>query len=305
MNEITPALQQLLMDHLAPIQLLMANLPLGGTMVSVANSSRYRVGDDVFIASDTAPDPSGSPGLVEECRIKSIPDYNLIELAAPITRAWTMAESAYILGAVNHIPLKRVYIGNLPALADYPCITIQGKDEDEEWITLGATTHQYKYSIKAFVLADNAEMSELFLPKFCKKIREILTDHIHPIVNGVSVPLTSDVPAGATVVSIGSTANITIPALAFIRDAKTRTPAQESTISSILSPTDVQVVMPLQYDYKVARGAEMILMSRYFYDTRASSISYGYTKKEAGMLRGGDISYYLKEELIRLGNILT
>jgi hypothetical protein len=67
----------------------------------------------------------------------------------------------------------------------------------------------------------------------------------------------------------------------------------------------VEIVVPTEYDYFMARGAEFILMKRYLYDTRPSKIRYGYVKKDAGMLAGANISWYAKEELIRPGNILT
>jgi hypothetical protein len=298
LDQIYKMLQTMFMDHMAAKQLLMQPAVVGDTIITVANSSRFRPKREAFIVSESA-------GLVEKVVIKSIPDWDKIELATPLTRPWPLSENAYILRATNHIPLQRVYIGNLPSQPNFPCITIQGVRESNEWSTLEATSHEYRFSIKCFVMADNAEASELYLPKFATEVREVLMDHIHPIVDGVSYPITTNVPAGATVISLATTAGIPIPGLGFIRDAKTRIPAQESVIKTVLSATDIEVVVPLQYDYQVARGAEMVLMNRYLFDTRADSIEYGYLMKNTSLLRAAEISWYAKEEIIRPGNILT
>ncbi len=306
MHEIMKTLQQMIMEGVAPMQLLAANAPIGSTILSVANSSRFVEKDEILLVSETSTLAGQAfPGVTERAVVKSIPDYNQIELVAPLTRGWTLAENTYIVGTVNHVALQRVYIGKLPSMAKFPCVTISPVSEDNDWMTLSATNHEYKFDINVYVMADSLENTTLFIAKLAEKVREVLINHIHPIVNGVNYPLTADLPPGSTVVSISSTADIAIPALAFIRDAKTRIPARESIVRAILSPTNVEIVVPTQYDYLMARGAEFILMKRYLYDTRPSSIRYGFVKKEAGMLAGASISYFAKEELIRSGNILT
>jgi hypothetical protein len=306
MFEILRTLQEILMNGIAPMQLLSANAAIGDTIISVANSSRYRIGDEAMIVSDTVTLPGQAiAGAVEICKVKSIPDYNQIELSVPLTRAWLLSEGAYIVGTVDHMPLQRVYIGKMPVNAKFPCITISPVSEDNDWMTLQATNHEYKFDIGVYVLTDTLEKSTILCGKFAKKAREVLMDQIHPVVNGISYPLSADLPPGSKIVTLPTTVGITIPALAFIRDAKTRIPARESVVRAILSPTEVEIVIPTEYEYLMARGAEFILMKRYLYDTRPSNIRYGFVKKEAGMLAGANISWYAKEELIRPGNILT
>jgi hypothetical protein len=307
MNQIEKAIQQMLMDNVAPMQLLMADLPVSTTTVSVANSSRFRPGDQVLLASDTLVLPGQTtPGAVEKATIADIPDYDVIKLVDPVNRAWLMSDTSYILGAVNWLPLQRVYLGGLPALPKTPCITITQQNEDiPEWLTLQATKHDYRLAIKCFITADNPEAAELYLPMLAQKVREVLLDHIHPIVGGVDYPLLVDLPVGGTVVTISDTSKIKIPSLAFIHDAKTRIPARESVVRAVLSPTQVEIVVPAEYPYLVSRGAEFVHMTRYFYDTRVTSIRYGFVQKDGGMFKGAELSYYLNEELIRPGNVLT
>lgn len=310
------ALRTILIDHLANNQPLLTDLAIGGTTVFVPNTNRFRVNDEILLSSI----PSN---MAERMWIVSIPEYNQLVISTedpttnptPVgsTRAWTVAESTHIQKAVGHQMLKGVYIGDLKQLPDFPCITISPADETNEWMTLLGTTHEYKIRIRIYVLGDNFETSEELLSNLALQTREILIDHIHPIVDARSFPLVDDLPAGGTVVNIssGSSAYFAPGNYVYLRDAKMRPfLSQENGIRSILAPSvtydSLELSCASENDFLVNRQAELLLINRYLYDTRPDSISYGYVPGQNGsFMRAAEISYFAKEMICRDGNILT
>jgi len=180
-------------------------------------------------------------------------------------------------------------------------------------MTLHGTTHEYKIAIRTYVLSDDFETSEIFLAKLSEQIREVLIDHIRPIIDGEPHLLTADLHMGGTVVSIADTSHFLADLAAaahqsfgYLIDATPEPNSQESYIRTVLSPTQLQLVMPAAYDYLVERQAVIVRAKRMLYDSRPSSISYGYVPGDKGsLLRASEITYFCKEMLCRSGNLLT
>lgn len=321
MDQILTSLRALLISHLADSQPLAVDAPVGSTVITVNNASRFKNDDEIFLQS-------GVVGLAEKAQIKEVaPNFydqwgnlvdptawNKIELTAPTTRAWNTADSAYVLKAIGWMPLKRIHIGDLKPIPSFPTITLVAGSEDNDWMTIRSTEHEHKISIRTYVLADNFEATEIAHIRYSKQIREILMDHIHPIINGVYMPLTADLPAGSTVVSVASTAGLRPMNAIFLRDAVPHPssipnpplPAggQEAIIRTILSPTQFELSTTTDFDYLVARQAEAILIQRYMFDSRPSSIKYGFVPGEGGsLLKASEISYFAKEQIVRNGNL--
>ena len=301
MDRILPAIRSLLLEHLAATQPLTQNVALGGNVLKVPNSSKFRDGDDIFIMSPYA-------NLKEATQIYRVNDWDELIIDPPTTRGWSCLapESAYVQKAINHTPLKRILIGDLRVIPDFPTVTLEPASESNEWITLRATTHEHRLTIRAYVLYDNFERTNIGLAKLAKQIREVLIDHIHPLVDAVSYPLTADLTQGSTVVTVADTSKFVPYGAVFLRDAKPRPSSQEDLVRSILSPTQLELATPSEFDYLVARQAELFLVNRYFYDSRASEITYGFMPGAGGsLMKAAELSWFAKEELIRQGNILT
>lgn len=306
-KDIMRSLQRLLIDHMAADWPLTANLLPGQNIVSVLQSSRFREGDDVFLKSEIL-------GKIEPAVIDSVLPWDpvlgyRIVLEDPIIGTWTTATSSSLLRAINHQPLKRVYRGDLNISPDYPCISISLPDESNEWLTIRATEHEYTFKIRANILADNFEVGTDQISTFGEAIREVLIDHIHPVIDNppVIIPITSDVPANSSVIELSDTSLLAPGYRVFLRDGEKR-PAgsQEAVVQSILSSTQVRLATATEWDYLVARGAEMIVALRYLYDTRPSSVSYGYVPAKGGSFsHAAEISYFAKEMICRTGNLIT
>jgi hypothetical protein len=306
-KDIMASLQRLLIDHMAADWPLTANLSPGQNIVSVLQSSRFREGDDVFLKSDVT-------GKAEAATINSVLPWDpilgyRIVLDDPVQGTWTVANSSSLLRAINHQPLKRVYKGSLTISPDYPSISISLPDESNDWLTIRATEHEYTFKIRAHVMADNFERGTELIANFAEAIREVLIDHIHPVVDNppVIIPITTDVPANSSVIELTDTSRISPGNRVFLRDGEKR-PAgsQEAVVQSILSSTQIRLATPTEWDYLVARGAELIVAVRYLYDTRPSSISYGYVPGGTGSFsHSAEISYFAKEMICRTGNLIT
>jgi hypothetical protein len=301
MNEILTSLRSLLVDHLSTSQSLTSNTAAGSDLVYVANTSRFRAGDEAFLMSATL-------NKAEPVRIRDVIDYRTLQLFENSVPGWTTSNGSFIQKAIAHEPLRRAYIGDLKRIPDFPTITISPDSEDNEWWSLGATDHDFKLSIRVYVQTANFEESNIVLTKYAQAIREILIDHIHPIIEQQTeyFPLTADLIAGSLVVSLTDTSDFVPNQVVFIRDAEPRLSSTENIVLSILSPTELELNVPVKYDYLVVRQAEIIRVNRYLYDTRPSNISYGYVPGSGGsLLRAAEIKWYGKEVRCREGNRST
>jgi len=300
-DQILQALRGILIDHLAASQPLSQNMPAGSNIIRVPNTSKFRDGDEVFIMSIAG-------NVAYPTQIAKVNDWNELLVDPPTLKAWSASapESAFVQKAINHTFLKRVLIGDLKIIPDFPAITLEPATESNEWITLQGTTHEHRLTIRAYVLYDQFEKTNIGLAKLAKQIREVLLDHIHPQIDGFTYPLAADLPKGGTVVTIPDTSRFVPSRVVFIRDAKPRPNSQEDMVRSVLSATQLELATPAQYDYLVGRQAELLLVNRYFYDTRASNITYGFMPGSGGsLLKAAEITWFGKEEIIRQGNIAT
>jgi hypothetical protein len=299
LDRLLLAQRALLLEHLAANQPLTAALSAGGTTVKLPNTSKFRDGDEVFIMSTSA-------NLSEKQQILTVDDWDTVTLAAGAGRTWPLSEDPFVLKAPGHQPLKRVHIGGILQNPDFPAITLEGKSEDNEWWSLRATSHDYKVAIRVYVQADAFEDTNILLYKYSRQVREILMDHIHPIVDGEFFPLTADALTGATVITLSSTATLQPGSPVNLRDAKVRVSSQENQVRTILSPTMLELSQPMDFDCLVARQGEVIHMRRHFYDTRASSITYGVVPGRGGpLMKAAEFDWFAKEVVKRFGNIVT
>jgi len=306
-KDIMASLQRLMIEHMAADWPLTADLLPGQNVVSMLQTSRYREGDDIFIKSELT-------GKAEPAVINSVMPWDpvlgyRIILESPVQGTWTVAHGSSVLRAINHQPLKRVYKGNLNISPNYPSISISLPDESNDWITLRATEHEYTFKIRAHILADNFERGTEQISTFGEAIREVLLDHIHPIVDNpqIVIPITSDVPANSSVIELSDTSRIMPGNRVFLRDGEKR-PAgsQEAVVQSVLSPTQIRLGTATEWDFLVARGAELIVAERYLFDTRASTMNYGYVPAGTGSFsHSAEISYFAKEMICRTGNLIT
>lgn len=306
MDQILISIRNLLMDHLVNPQPLTVDAPTGSVSVTVPNTSRYKANEEIYFFSSIT-------GKGETAIIDSIPDYQTLNLKTATVSPWLVASTAYVQKAINFQPLQGIYIGDLKQIPKFPAISITPTSESNEWMTLRGSSHEYRFAIRSYILADNFETSELYLTKLTRIIREILMDHIRPIIAGQSHPLTVDLPAGSAVVDIADTsdfaADLAAPghsSIGYLRDASPTPAQQESYIKTVLSPTQIELVNPSVFDYLIARQAEIIRVERMLYDTRPESISVGYVRGAgSSMLRASEITWFAKEFICREGNFLT
>lgn len=333
MEEILKSLRQLLIEHLATNESLIAQANVGEDIIVVGNSSRYRLNDDVLVMSQITDEADQSYSsiskifsyrtqaeLLSEFGITAATGGYPMQLSVPLASTWPLSESPSVLKACGHQPLKRVVIGDLRPLPDFPIITLSQSSEDNEWFTMRSTSHEYKIAIKTYIMADNFENSEILIARLSQNIREILIEHIHPIVNGEYHDLTADLLQDGTVVQVADTSNFRVGGTVFVRSAdikpeqpldpydlvKLRSASQENVIRTILSPNHMELVNPAHFDYRADRRAQIILINRYIYDSRPSSISYMYSPGQGGsFLRASEISWFGKEQIFREGNIVS
>jgi len=297
-DQILTALRGLLIEHLAANQPLSEDVAIGDDVVKIPNTSHFRPGDQVFLMSIAR-------NVAEPVTVTKINDWNELIIEPEAANAWPTSDSV-VQKAIGWMPLKRVHIGDLRVNPDFPMVTLEPASESNDWITLQATTHEHRIAIRVYVQQDNFESTNLLLAKYARQIREILIDHIHPLVDYLEYPLTDDVLTGQTIATIPDTSRFVPNSVVFLRDAKPRPNAQEDLVKAILGPTQLELATPAKYDYLVSRQSRLFLVNRYFYDTRVSDITYGFVPGQGGsLLKGAELSWYGKEELLRQGNIVT
>lgn len=298
MDKILQATRSLLLNYLAPTQTLTADLPLNGTTVSVADTKFFRVNDEIFLISE-------SVGFAETSLIQDIPNDKTIIINPPTVRGWAVSEGAYVQKAINHQFIKRILIGDNKNIASFPTITIDAKSENNDWLTIARTRHEYHFSIRTYLLADNFETTNIFLIKLTQQIREILYEHIRPIIDGDPHLLKADAPFGATVITIDDTSKFQVGMPVFLIDNHPQPHSQESYVKTILSKTQLAINHATEFDYLASRGAELIRSNRMMYDTRPETIEYGYIQSPGGgsLMRASEISWFAKEDICRFDNI--
>lgn len=313
MYDILKSVRSLLLDHLDNFQPITADMPSAGTVVFVPNTSRFRIGDEIFLMAPSDNSHPSAPDLQEQAWIVDVPEYNQLVISivdpesssytGPVgsARAWLVSENAQIHKAIMHFPIKGVHIGDIRVIPDFPMVTISPDNEANEWLTFRATSHEYKMTIRVYTMEGNFEEAEELLSRTAEQIREVLFDHIHLPIKSTSFPLTVDLPVGGTVLTVADTTKFTPGAFVFIRDAKKRPfMSQVNYVRSILSSTDIELACPVENDYLVVREAEIILCKRYLYDTRPDDISYTYVPGGSGsFMRAAEISYFGKEMILR------
>lgn len=299
MNEILTSLQTLLVDHLSTTETLTEDMVASSKEAKVGNTSRFRAGDDVFLMSTAL-------NKAEKAQVFEVTDWETLTLVTATTPGWTTANNSFVQKAFGYQPLKRVYIGDLRRIPDFPTITIAPVSESNEWWSLRATEHDFKIAIRVYVQTHNFEQSNIAMTKYAQAVREILLDHIHPVISSQTEfhALTVDLPPNSTIVSIADTSDFQVNGMILLRDAQAR--SEEATIRSIPSPTELEVGKPTALEFLVARQGEVLLINRYLYDTRPSEINYGYVPGAGGsMLRAAEIQWYGKEVRCREGNLNT
>ena len=304
MYQILQSLRSLLMDHLATAQALTSDAPVGSTLISIANTSRFRDGDEVWMMS------SGTK--LEPNLIKMIVDDKTLLLATPTIAPWRTAESAYVQKVIAYQPLKRIHIGDLKQIPSFPTITLVPTGDNEEWMTLGSTSHEYRISIRTYVLADNFEKANQVVTRYAEYMREILTEHIRPIIAGDYYNLLEDVPAGGKVIKVNDTSAFAADlvtngrSVVFLRDNMPHPSEQENWVRTVLSSTELEIGDASEFEYKVSRGGQAIRVNRLLYDSRPEAITYGYAPGENGsLLQAAEINFWAKEQLCRSGNFIS
>ena len=308
MYQILETLRALLIDHLATAQALTSDAPVGSTLVSVADTSRFRDGDEVYLING----PSVPGTKLQPNAIQTVLDDKTLVLSVPTVGELRVASQAYVQKVLAYQPLKRVHIGDLKNIPSFPTVTLVPTGDSNEWMTLGSTSDEYKVSIRTYMLMDNFEASNKALIRYAEYIREVMTEHIRPIVNGDPHALLADLPVGGKVVTIADTTAFAADmvqmgtSVGFLRDNMIHPSEQENYIKTVLSSTDLEMEFPAQYEYKVSRGAQIIRVTRLLYDSRPEGLTYGYAPGEGGsLMQVSETNWFAKEQICRPGNVLS
>jgi len=303
MQQILETLRSLLMDHLATAQSLTSDTPVGGSFVNIPNTSRFREGDEVWMMS------SGSK--LEANSVKEIVDDKVLLLNTPVVGHWRVNDLAYIQKVLAYAPLKRIHLGDLRQIPSFPTICLVPTGDSNDWMTLGSTTDEYKVAIRTYVLVDNFENANKTVIRYAEYIREVLTEHIRPIITGDHYALLEDLPVGGKVIKVSSTTAFASDMVTmggstvFLRDNMPHPSEQENYVKTVLSSTEIELDQVAEYEYKVSRGAEAIRVTRLLYDSRPESINYGYVQDNASLLLAAETSWWCKEQICRRGNYLS
>jgi len=320
MDAVLNSLRSLIIDHMSASELLVQNAAAGALTVKIRDTSKFRDLDEIFLiaGSATGNNAEGAqimhvgppPATLPPWPPPGTPtwpanDGQTLTLMSPITRGFTMAEASYALKALAYMPLKRVQIGGMKVIPSFPTITLEPSGESNEWMTLRGTSHEYRVSIRTYVLDDNFEKTSLALTRMTEALRDILIDHIHPIIEGEDHYLTADLTTGGTVAQIADTSNFKATDFVYIRDSMAYEHYNDTMIKTVLDPNFMELRGPVDSDFLVSRQARLTRVRRYLYDTRPESISYGFAGQGGTFMRASEITWFGKEWLCHPGNVLT
>jgi len=296
MEEILDSVRRIVRRWTTTATTLTSDAAPGDSILSVASSNRFQVGDEVLIH-----DPlQYEVGFF----VDEIVDDTHIRLSNPILYDWTVDQNSVLEKAINQMIVNGIYIGDPEVIPMYPAITVNGISKSSEWLTLESVTERYELEINVFVLESTHEDGYRFLLKMVDSIQHGLKRNIYPLVNDFSTTtLIADARAGDTFIKVKDSSIFvdktrdegTFPKDSFLRlFIEDQFKNQELIVRSVIDETTIEVGDFICQDYD-DNDTILIQPKRFIYNSWPESITYGKIHK-GSLLQAATIRWFAQEE---------
>lgn len=284
MKQIIDYLQSVLMANLMGKVALSADLLAGQDTVFVQYATYFYPGQTVIIRNNS---------IGEGFQVLEVLDSSHIKFYKPAQNSWLVSDGAVLERSEAFHHLKYILRGDPQVIPDYPAITISPGGRNIEWFTLQSTTEQHTAEIYIYVLEDSQESSTDLLMKYTDATAEVLMLNLFPELTGDVVSPTGKFDAGSATISISDNTGYHPGSIVVLEDvAQREVRAVNRVIDSHILELDDALFQTFDSSvnpFTVSRAIRMI------YDSRISSIEYGFVQKGSAFLKAGHISWYGKE----------
>jgi len=267
------------------------DLVRGDTLITLANASRYQVGDQVMLKNNTVYETSL---VVSEVNY----DTNCVTLSTPILNNWTMAENTVLVKTIDEQFVQGIYIGEPDVIPRYPAITVNGVSRNSEWLTLESTKERYQVEIGVYVQASTHERGYRFLMNLADTIQLGLKRNITPVISDYDITsLVEDVTACDTTIRVADRSLFNHYRRIILEDDLEST---ENIVTGWFNETEdpqqnaLQLHDSIPYSF-LSDDTSVIVPKRFIYNSWPSDITYGDIHK-GELLKGAKISWFAEEE---------
>jgi hypothetical protein len=288
-TEICDSLRRIIGRWTITTTTITADAQSGDTILTVDNSIRFGVGDELIIR-DAAENTEPLPGINY---VASIPDENHIELVNPLVLDWPVSATPSLFKSIGGQYVKAIYIGEPAVIEQYPAITVNGTGRNNtEWLTMRGTLQKWDIEITVYVEDATVEGGYRLMDELSSIIEEGLKKNIYPLVNNYDLcAVTVDTLPGDTVIKVADSSIFNCNQRILIEDKYTDL---ESMVTQIIDPTTIRIYSGANYPFKVANNAVAISPKRFIHNSWPSSTKYGSISKGT-LLKAATISYFADE----------
>lgn len=295
MLEVEKAIKRIIEKYIVSATPLISDASAGTDSIYVQSTRRYRSDDSIAIYDPAL--ASTDQGDAEFNKIKCIVDSNTLTLYDPLKTTFPSATSL-IQKTVktdedgSDSIIEAVYTGDPEAIPRYPAITIEGKSEDIEWLTIESISNSYNIDITIYVEAADFQSQREVMMSYVKQIKESLFRSLYPLAKPYyQTTLAEDLIAGDTVVRLTDQNFLAFGGLyVFFENGDF---LRSASIRKYLGNGVYELMFPLDVDFSA--GDLLIRPGRHLYDAMCKSVEYG-TVSKGTMLKAARISYFVKQE---------
>ena len=291
MEEVLDSVRRIVHKWVNTTSRIQSNLTRGDTTVTVLNSRRFNISDQVMLKNDT---------VYETGLVISDVDYDTheITLSTPILNDWYTVDNTVLIKTINEQFVQGIYIGDPDVIPRFPAITVNGVSRSSEWFTLESSKERYQIEVTVFVQASTHESGYRFLLNMTDTIQQGLKRNIMPVVNDYDITsLAADVTACDTVIRLTDRSLINNYRRIILEDEDNST---ENWVIGWFTPTEdpaqnaVQLESQVPYDF-LASDTSVIVPKRFIYNSWPDNIEYG-TIHKGELLKAAKISWFAEEE---------
>jgi hypothetical protein len=274
-------------DTISPIS---ANVDIGDSQISVDNTIRFQVNDEVMLKNSTVYET----GLT----IKSIDSDTTLTFNSDVLNNWTVAENAQLVKTTNEQFVQGIYIGDPEVIPRYPAITVNGSSRSSEWLTLESTKERYEIEVTVLVEASTHEGGYRFLLNMTDIIQKGLKRNIIPLVNDYEVvSLARDISIGEVNIPLTDVDNLAYYGRILIENQYDLQENWVDVVYADVNPSDgnnVHLVDPVCYNFS-ASNTSVVIPHRFIFNSWPANIDYGKLHK-GQLLKASVIRWFAEEE---------
>lgn len=297
MLQILESIKNIIEKFVVNITPLTAQADAGDTIISIASTRRYCVGDNIIVYNK--PDAQ-TQATGEVFTVTDIIDSTSLELSAALIATYPVATSTTqkLTGYTGGVPrfLEAVYLGDPPVIPRFPAICIDAKTRSSEWMTIRSIKNSYSLDVIIYVDMADYESQYKTMLTWTKKIETGLFRSLYPLVGPYTIgTLAQDANADDTVVTLvdplGEQCAI---GWVFIESYDYLAP---NMILGHLGNNVYKLVHPLGFDFSA--GDKLVRPTRHVFNTLPANTRYGVLNKDGKMLKSAIISYNCQIEDIQ------